>query len=150
MPCRDSWEDDHPSPSLEALTKRLDKVSRLLCYLIGELREDGLWYRYENQKDLKDWLSKHHAADCERVKAAMKDELVSNPDLTAYELANRLINRASKVHPVSRWHKMWFVSLAEAACKIKDAALRKKKRRDFVARKALKKLSKEERKALGL
>lgn len=89
-----------------------DKVTQKLCYLMGELTEDGIIGRYMTPL-LENWWTKHKAHDEERVLRKMQETLSDNDKLTAPALALRFIDEAERVHSVSRYHKKWFLACAE-------------------------------------
>ena len=151
MPCRC---DDYPqvncscSTTIAKMKKRLDEATRLLCYLCGELESDGQWKRYSNV-ELITWRERHHKRDAERVRRRM-DEVLRKRLVEPDKLAKKFIDKALAVHPVSRWHKQWFLDMAKEACRIRSEEMARKGAKDAMVKKALDKLTKDERRMLGL
>jgi hypothetical protein len=164
MPCRcDDFQGSYGGSygggeDFKKARKRLDRVTQLLCYLCGELREDGIFEKYAaNCEPLERWAKKHHAADEDRVYKKMLNSLRSEAvakngysGMPPQALAAKFIQQAESVHPVSRWHRSWFLKMAKKACAERDRIVAKRKSKKDLAEKALAKLSIEERKALGI
>ena len=113
MPCM-SYEDCGLGPDprrLDEAKKEADKLTQMLCYLMGELTEDGIVGRYKNPS-LEDWWRRHKEKDNERVLRKMREALSENNKLTAPALALKFIDAAEQVHEVSRYHKKWFLACA--------------------------------------
>lgn len=179
MPCRYDDEllsSEHGIMSRHLQVKdmrlELDRVTQLLCCVCGMMQEPGLKPHPTNPShitpcfqrrpvielvhpELVSWFQKHHQADEDRIRPAMRDALretaskrlqpVGEKDAVA--LAERFIVRAQAVHPVSKWHVNWFRFMARQAVSEYRGS---DERRLKIAKQALKKLSPEERKALGL
>jgi hypothetical protein len=107
--------------TVEALKITEEKITQALCFLCGDLRALGILM--ESPRGLQKWAGEHHANDEVRVLSKMKRYFAENPDTQQEELANIFIEKAELVHPVSLWHKNWFLRLASRvmlrACKTK-------------------------------
>jgi hypothetical protein len=113
MPCRDGRDDCGISTRThDQVVNRLDEVTQNLCFLCGEVEYRQYWETIENPR-LKKWWREHQDSDRKRVQKEIQEMLKHNPDFTAARVATFLINAAVKVHPVSEWHKKWFLVLAE-------------------------------------
>jgi hypothetical protein len=73
----------------------------------------------------------------------MEEYLEQPMRMSAQSLADHFIHEAEAVHPVSEWHKKWFLRLAQAAMKKLNDAV---KMRDSIK----KKLTPEELAAIGM
>jgi len=150
MPCQDDFplSNEGPSQDFVRIRKRLNEATRLLCYLCGEIEFASQWSRYDRPA-LRKWWDRHRKRDedcvMKKMSAILKKRLVNNPK----DLAKKFIDKALAVHPVSRWHENWFMDMAKEACRIRANEISKKKLKDDVVKKALLKLSAEEREALG-
>jgi len=152
MPCQDSWPEGTRAAEERDWRTRLDKVTRFLCWLCGELEEDQLLDKYiKGYKELREWKDEHDNDDMERVFGEMRKVVwnggcdLSNPEA----LAIRFLEKAVKVHPVSRFHRKWFLRLAHQVCLARRNELRAHDKRMSLKEKVLKRLSPEERDALG-
>lgn len=155
MPCESGPEDTSwVGPALKAAKGRTDEVTRHLCFLCGTLEEKGLLKKFAS-KPLMAWWEEHQRADDKRVRAKMLAYCLESirsleefEDLNADRVAERFIKLAADVHPVSDFHKNWFHEMAE---ELKDEAEDIVKREKSGERKkALRKLTPSERKALGI
>jgi len=154
MPCRcDDYQGSYGAyngaKEQKRSKKRLDRVTQLLCYLVGELKEDDIFARYA-VPELERWASKHHRLDAKRLSGKMDEYLSSHPACNAQELASRFLELALAVHPVSRWHRKWFFDMAEKACARRATIQKKQDKHKALIKRAKGKLTKEERWALGL
>jgi hypothetical protein len=152
MPCQDALPEETYANEVKEVTKRLTKVTRFLCWLCGELEADKLLNKYiKGYKELREWKDEHDAADMNRVRREMAEVVwngghdLDKPD----ELAIRFLQRAVKVHPVSRFHRCWFVRMARELCKLRQAELRSYTSRMALQARVLARLTPEEREALG-
>jgi hypothetical protein len=152
MPCMDNGpRDDHEqcSKTIKSQRRRLNEVTRLLCYLCGELEEDKILAKYTNPQ-LSTWRERHHEKDTIRVKTKMLEAIQRRPSHTIISLCDKFIEEAEAVHPVSRFHKKWFLIMARSAMEEAQKIWKEKESKVQLKKKALEKLTKEERKALGL
>jgi hypothetical protein len=152
MPCQDSGPiDEHGQCNkvIKSQRRRLNEVTRLLCYLCGELVEDKLFAKYTNPQ-LSTWRERHHEKDTQRVKAKMLEAIQRKPSYTVFSLCDKFIEEAEAVHPVSRYHKKWFMIMARSAMEEAQKIWKEKETKVQLKKKALEKLTKEEKKALGL
>jgi hypothetical protein len=107
--------------------------------------ELGLMYRDHR---LIDWAKEHHALDEERVRKEMEAEHHSH-DLPS-NMAAAFVKRAEKVHPISRWHREWFYELAgEVFEKVVEEQTPEEYTKE-VRKRAIEKLTDEERQLLGV
>lgn len=122
--------------------KKINELTQNLCYLCGTLIEKGLLGDVLNPR-IKEWWETHITRDEERVRRQLKDHYGKSPDDAEHpgKVADGFAQRAMNVHPVSNWHKAWFVGLAsdEAGKFLIGRAERES---------ALSKLSPQERKAI--
>ena len=142
MPCESYGSCDHSSYEEE-----IDELTQNLCYLCGTLKHEKLYSRIATKR-IKKWFDEHNRNDKGRVVDKMRKHYRRNPNdhKKPQEVADKFIAAAEKVHPVSEWHKEWFLKLATKASSIG----RKIVERSTLAAKAKSKLTKEERMALGL
>jgi len=111
---------------------RLDEITQNLCFVCGQLLEDdAAMEKYTNPR-IQEWWKRHLESDTARVLINMRIYLEENPWITPKEMAAEFIAKALAVHPVSDWHRRWFLMLARRVKGI------------------LNKLSAEERKILGM
>ncbi len=114
MPCESPYDGDYGKAEIDELTQDL-------CYLCANLMNAGIIEKYASNRILK-WHKTHMNWDNERVTNKIKD--VCKEDATYLnhpeQLAQKFINEAEAVHPVSDWHKRWFLQLTtEVTQKIK-------------------------------
>jgi hypothetical protein len=152
MPCQDPWPEGTRAAEEEGCRARLDKVTQFLCWLCGELEEDKLLDKYtRNHEELRKWKDEHDNADMNRVYLEMYRFVCSGRcDPDEWELlGGHFINLALKVHPVSRSHRKWFLRMAHQVCLARRNELRAHTKKMSLKAKVLKRLSPEEREALG-
>jgi hypothetical protein len=79
MPCRDSRDDNCPDDNaqrtINALQKRLDKVTRLLCETCNFIYTHPVVRQYERSHELNKWWTDHKAADEKRLAKEKKDRI---------------------------------------------------------------------------
>lgn len=99
------------------LKNRCDELARYLCYTIGDLRSIDAYDSLP--PEIQEWSQKHHEADESRAFHKMvevaKTAIDYLGDPVPEKLAGRFIEEAEKIHPVSDWHKSWFLEMAETA-----------------------------------
>ena len=161
MPCRGpSIEEIKGMEAQQKAQQEIDKVTQYLCYVIGYIKEHDVNLISGMDERVIDWADNHHKRDTERVHFEMVTYVSSNyHDVEIlsddYEkLVNHFTQRAKDVHPVSPFHVQWFRSLAADIVDVHNQCI--KQRIEKLAKKenlklsALKKLSEEEKRALGL
>jgi len=94
-----------------------DKLTQDLCYLCGTLTEKGLLNDVASPR-IQGWWKKHQQDDNLRVKRNLRDILNHyyhdhNDIMSVESLASGAIDTAEETHPVSDFHKKWFMSIAE-------------------------------------
>lgn len=118
MPCKCDGYDEMVSHEKRQI---LDNLTQDLCYLCATLMENGILEKYASPRILK-WWKQHQRDDNARVKDAINDLMQDYLDnhgeyLTPNKIADILINSAEEEHPVSNFHKKWFVTMAETYVK---------------------------------
>ena len=92
-------------------------MARYLCYAVGDLKTKGLYDQLP--PEIQNWSEIHHVADEARVFPKMVDVAQTAIDYLGdpvpEKLAGKFIEEAEKIHPVSDWHKEWFLEMAETA-----------------------------------
>jgi len=156
MPCRDD-SPHYVTVENPKVKERLDQVTQFLCYLCGELMEDG-HLSYLQETRLSKWWKDHQKKDTTRVTSAIKRRFTTQVKKSGRRnptsVADDLISSAEKVHPVSRYHKQWFRELCRTIDKeltIKEIEAQRKAQRKKQKRASGKaKLTKSELLALGV
>jgi hypothetical protein len=148
MPCSDGG---YPYPDTEKakLKERLDEVTQNLCYLCGNLQRIGALEDYANSRILA-WWAQHDAADCKRVHEQMMKAFRRMPAVAVEVVAAQFIEAAEAVHPVSSYHREWFLTRAIEAASAVAKENAESIRRTQLAQDAMAKLTAEERAALGV
>jgi len=157
MPCRCDWPDDRSvtyQRTKDEYRAKIDTLTQDLCFLCGTLQDNGILGNASGR--ILEWWAKHKDSDERRVRMEMENYIkkssLSLKDATA--IANYFIAKAEKVHPVSSFHKKWFLVLAEEAVqksKEKKATVRaQNKLMREAKKKLLDTLSKEEIEALNI
>jgi len=147
MPCRSDFGDvgcDHSD-----YINEIDELTQNLCFLCGELQGDGLFRDYSNTKISK-WWAEHQEKDTKRVRDVILKKWAKSKKRDPAKVADELYRVAVKIHPVSDYHKKWFLTMTkgidrELTKKEKQARERREKRS-----RAISKLSSEERKLLNI
>jgi hypothetical protein len=149
MPCGcGDYDDFMTSRNVRINTQMkadLDRVTQFLCYMCGQNEAKSGMVLPE---PIAEWWNKHQKADEKRVLGQMRKKVASFSSET--KLGNAFIAKAKEVHPVSDFHAVWFHNLAcqvwkEYKSKEQEEKIRKNKKRA-----ALKKLTEDEKKLLGL
>lgn len=147
MPCRD--DRDEPGYYVAAnkeLESRLDRITQFLCYMCGTAASN----KELMPKEIQKWWEEHFSRDTERVLREMQALVVQHKFEDPKKLADNFVKRAEKVHPVSDFHKVWFLELAKQTLEREKSKIEARQHQEKLKKSALAKLSAEERKALGL
>lgn len=152
MPCNGGHSYGDCIDSTRGLKKTIDELTRMLCYLCGFVTENNLMGKVGSET-ISHWWSEHQKSDFDRVQSKMieycEKEIRKGP-LNAESIADVFINKALKVHDVSAFHKAWFLAVAKIAIHEVEEMQEFNKERKAIRRRALGKLSPEEKKSLGL
>jgi len=152
MPCNGGHMYGGCNCNTRGLKSKIDKLTRMLCYLCGYLTEKNLMGKVGSEQ-IQAWWKDHTSSDFDRVLHQMIDyskKAIKKGPLDAESVADHFINKALKVHDVSNFHKKWFLSMAKLAIGETKEIHNMNEEKKKIRRKALKKLSKEEKTALGL
>lgn len=87
----------------------LDRYAQMLCYMVGEARENGTFD--ELPDNIKKWSETHAGIDYRRMVDTVDDDWENNPDSTPEDLTAAHIRKTEEIHPVSRYHKKWFLKM---------------------------------------
>jgi seryl-tRNA synthetase len=149
MPCRDDWPSDPvvSQRSYDEQKKRLDEVTQLLCFCCGTLHHTNVM---SDVASLRKWWEKHRQQDERRVRKEMQQFVSNHPNMPHTQVANHFIDKAIVVHPVSKFHINWFCSLAQEICSEHKRSVAQENRVAEARQRALSKLTKEDRLALGI
>jgi len=96
---------------LREMRKDLDRATQLLCYMIGEAKLNKQYNDLHTK--VKEWSFKHDVNDHERVKESVRWMIENDCMDSAFLIANELLVRAKRVHPVSDYHAEWFYEMAK-------------------------------------
>lgn len=124
----------------------INELGQHLCFLCGELQYDDLLKKYTNDS-IQKWWAQHKKKDTSRVSKQIRARYKKK---SAEKTADELIAAAKKVHAVSRFHLKWFHDLAKRVYKQMSEKENEKAMQNEFIKKAKNKLTKEERKALGV
>lgn len=119
MPCRDDAHYEYA-----VLKKRLDEVTQNLCFVCGCIENIEEAKSLLTHGRILKWWQEHQENDTIRIAAAMKNYVKDNPSKSGYEVADKFIIDAKKVHPVSEFHINWFYSIAGQQVSLSRAAKR--------------------------
>jgi hypothetical protein len=110
MPCSDAGAEEYYRGLERDKVKRIDQLTRLLCYQCGEqIYRDGAEATrksFEKNSALSQWWEDHFRADMVRVVGEMVRALHKGE--APATMVDDFIAKAEKVHAVSRWHKESF------------------------------------------
>ena len=114
MPCKCDGYDEMLNNEKK---QKLDQLTQDLCYICATLMTNGVLEKYASPRII-DWWKQHQKDDNARVKDTINDLMQDYYDnneeyLTPERVADILINSAEDEHPVSDFHKKWFVIMAE-------------------------------------
>ena len=149
MPC----EGPSPHEIESELGAEIDKLTRLLCFMCGEMaamNKNHMLKLTRKYPGLGSWWIQHQTNDEKRVRYQMIREWKKSGTRTEKQVADKFIKAAEKVHPVSTWHKEWFLQMATETKETVKGFKAEQRRMQKLKRVALKKLTPEERKALRL
>jgi hypothetical protein len=159
MPCQSEPESaaEITAPlkrRLKALQERLDEITRHLCFICGTLEKAGVLSKYASDLMLR-WWDHHQAWDNQRVRPKMKSyieaRLESFPGMTPGSVAEYFIAEAEKIHPVSDFHRGWFLEMASEILEaVRVERETEKYKKKSLKESALAKLTRKEREILGL
>lgn len=143
MPCRGPDVNDYARDN-QKIQKLVDQLTQDLCYLTASLEADGLLKKYASER-IYAWFLEHKRQDLHRVTNEM-NMMAANHRKKFYkpeEVASYFIKKAEKEHPVSNFHKEWFLKIAT---EISEKIIKE----DKLISSAKLKLTTEEMKILGI
>jgi cbb3-type cytochrome oxidase cytochrome c subunit len=146
MPCSDGGPSYSDCSEERA---KIDKLTQDLCYLCATLMESKVLKKYANARIIA-WHKEHMAKDQQRVREEMVPIFKTHPKMSTHAVALEFYNKAVQVHPVSNYHKEWFLAMANQISKEVNTAIKQRKEKDKKKQDAIGKLSKEERALLNL
>ena len=94
------------------LRKRIDELTRHLCFLCGQLEERES-IEYIANDVIKHWWKDHQNADNVRVRRSISSYYKRHPGIPAERVADIFIEKAERIHPVSDFHKQWFLEISQ-------------------------------------
>jgi hypothetical protein len=113
MPCQDPYIVYEADPEIKA---RLDRATQYLCFMIGESKLAGTYKDLPTK--IRKWSMEHDESDTKRVKTTIRN-MIKRGAKSPFIIANRLVEKAKKVHPVSDYHADWFYDMAKQVLKEK-------------------------------
>jgi len=148
MPCQGghSYRDNS-----QDYIDKIDKLTQKLCFLSASLYSEGLLEKYGNP-EIVEWHQKHMHQDEVRVQSEMERVFIEHPERIDKPegVADDFYRRALEIHPVSEYHRKWFISSAkEISEKVYNVFVTKNQLKK-TKMEALAKLSVEERQLLGI